>query len=85
MHCALKLFDFDKLNIKPYFIRERGDFMLIGEVTLSTVLTDVGSVFTSMIGYVGSVCQAIVDNPLLLIGFCIPFVFAIITFVKKMF
>ena len=59
--------------------------MFVGEITLASVLTDVGSVFTSMIGYVGSVCQAIVGNPLLLIGFCIPFAFAIVHFVKKMF
>lgn len=59
--------------------------MLIGEVTLSTVLTDIGSVFTSMIGYVGSICETIVGQPLLLIGFCIPFAFAIVSFVKKLF
>lgn len=59
--------------------------MLIGEITLSTVLTDIGSVFTSMIGYVASVCQTIVGNPLLLIGFCIPFSFAIVKFVKRLF
>ena len=59
--------------------------MVIGEVTLSSVLTDIGSVFTSMIGYVGSVCETIVSQPLLLIGFCIPFAFAIVHFVKKMF
>jgi hypothetical protein len=59
--------------------------MVVGEITLTSVLADIGSVFTSMIGYVGSVCQAIVNNPLLLIGFCIPFAFAIVHFVKKMF
>lgn len=59
--------------------------MLIGEITLSSVLTDIGSVFTSMIGYVGSVCETIVGNPLLLIGFCIPFAFAIVKFVRRMF
>lgn len=59
--------------------------MVVGEITLSSVLTDIGSVFTSMIGYVGSVCETIVGNPLLLIGFCIPFAFAIVHFVKKMF
>ena len=59
--------------------------MLFGATTLSTVLTDVGSVFTSFIGYVGSVCETIVSNPLLLLGFCVPFVFAIITLVKRMF
>lgn len=59
--------------------------MVVGEITLATALTDIGSVFTSMIGYVGSVCETIVGNPLLLIGFCIPFAFAIVHFVKKMF
>lgn len=59
--------------------------MVVGEITLTSVLTDIGSVFTSMIGYVGSVCETIVSNPLLLIGFCIPFAFAIVHFVKKMF
>lgn len=53
--------------------------------TLSDVLTNIGSVFTSLIGYVGDVCETIVSNPLLLIGFCIPFVFAIVHFVKKLF
>ena len=59
--------------------------MLFGATTLSTVLTNVGSVFTSFIGYVGSVCETIVSNPLLLLGFCVPFVFAIITLVKRIF
>lgn len=59
--------------------------MVVGEITLASVLTDIGSVFTSMIGYVGSVCETIVGNPLLLIGFCIPFAFAIVHFVKRMF
>lgn len=55
------------------------------ETTLSTVLESIGSVFTALIGYVGNVCETIVGNPLLLIGFSIPFVFAIVSFVKKMF
>ena len=58
---------------------------MIAEITLSTVLTDIGSVFTSMIGYVGNICETIVGNPLLLIGFTIPFVFAIVRFVKALF
>ena len=37
--------------------------MVVGEITLASVLTDIGSVFTSMIGYVGSVCETIVGNP----------------------
>ena len=55
------------------------------ETTLSTVLTDIGSVFESLVGYVGDVCETIVASPLLLIGFCIPFAFAIVTFVKRLF
>lgn len=54
-------------------------------VTLSSVLTDIGSVFTALIGYVGNVCTTIVSQPLLLIGFCIPFAFAIVSFVKRLF
>lgn len=53
--------------------------------TLTTVLSNIGSVFTSLIGYVGSVCETIVQQPLLLIGFCIPFAFAIVHFVKRLF
>ncbi len=59
--------------------------MNVAEITLSSVLTDIGSVFTALIGYVGNVCQTIVNNPLLLIGFCIPFAFAIVKFVKRLF
>lgn len=59
--------------------------MLAADITLTSVLTDIGTVFTSMIGYVGSICETIVSNPLLLVGFCIPFGFAIVSFVKKMF
>ena len=55
------------------------------ETTLETVLTDIGSVFTALIGYVGDVCETIIGNPVLLLGFCIPFSFAIVKFVKKIF
>ena len=55
------------------------------EVTLTSVLENIGSVFTSLIGYVGDICETIVGNPVLLIGFCIPFAFAIVKFVKRMF
>lgn len=59
--------------------------MLAADITLTSVLSDIGSVFTSLVGYVGSVCETIVSNPLLLVGFCIPFGFAIVSFVKKLF
>lgn len=55
------------------------------EITLTSVLADVGSVFTALIGYVGDICETIVSNPLLLLGATIPFAFGIVTFVKKMF
>ena len=55
------------------------------ETTLETVLTNIGSVFTALIGYVGDVCETIVGNPVLLLGFCIPFSFAIVKFVKRIF
>lgn len=54
-------------------------------ITLASVLTDIGSVFESLTGYVGDVCEIIVGNPLLLLGFSIPFAFAIVKFVKRMF
>lgn len=57
----------------------------IAEVTLSSVLTDIGSVFTALISYVSTICETIVSNPLLLVGFCIPFGFAIVSFVKRLF
>lgn len=59
--------------------------MLIGEITLTSVLTDIGTVFTNLIGYVKSICETIVGNPLLLLGFTIPFAFAIVKFVKRLF
>lgn len=55
------------------------------EITLSSVLTDIGSVFTALIGYAGDICEVIAGNPLLLVGFTIPFAFAIVSFVKRLF
>lgn len=58
---------------------------LDGTYTLSSLLTDIGSIFTALIGYVSDVCNAIVSSPLLLIGFAIPFAFAIVAFVRRLF
>lgn len=55
------------------------------EVTLASVLENIGTVFTSLIGYVADICETIVSNPILLLGFSIPFAFAIVKFVKRMF
>lgn len=53
--------------------------------TLSSLLTDIGSIFTALIGYVGNVCTTIVSQPLLLLGVAIPFAFAIVSFVRRLF
>jgi len=53
--------------------------------TLANVLENIGTVFTSLVGYVGDVCSTIVNEPILLLGFSIPFAFAIVKFVKRMF
>ena len=42
--------------------------------TLATLLTDIGSVFSTAITWVGEVAEVIVSNPLLLIGCIIGFV-----------
>ena len=54
-------------------------------VTLATVLTDIGSVFTAIIGYVGDIAELIVGNPLLLIGFVFPLAMGLITFIRRRF
>lgn len=59
--------------------------LVLEAASLSDILTSIGSVFTALIGYVGSICEAIVGQPLLLIGFAIPFAFAIVSFVKRLF
>ena len=51
---------------------------------LSTLLTSVGEVFNAFIGYVGDVCEAIVTNPLLLLGASVGLTFSIVGFVKKL-
>ena len=52
---------------------------------LAGLLSAIGSIFTALISYVGSVCTAITDQPLLLIGVAIPFAFAIVSFVRRLF
>ena len=59
--------------------------MVALDYTLSSLLTDVGSVFTAMIGYVSDICTAIVGSPLLIVGFAIPIAFAIVSFVRRLF
>lgn len=60
--------------------------MLIAEATtMASLLTTIGDIFHALIGYVGDICTAITSQPVLLIGFAIPFTFAVVTFVKKLF
>lgn len=54
-------------------------------MTLAQLLTNIGDIFTALIGYVGDICTAITSQPLLLIGFAIPFTFAIVSFVRRLF
>lgn len=53
-------------------------------VTLSSILTDIGSVFTQIISWVGTVTTTIVSSPLLLIGVSIPIAGAGIGFFKRL-
>ena len=51
---------------------------------LTALLSNVGEVFQAFIGYVADVCEAIVSNPLLLLGASVGLTFAIVSFVKRL-
>ena len=53
--------------------------------TLATTLTALGSVFESMTGYVGSVVETIVNEPLLFIPFGISMTYSVIRITKRLF
>lgn len=44
-------------------------------VTLATILGNIGSVFTSAMGWAGTVGETVVANPLLLVGVVMGFVY----------
>lgn len=46
----------------------------MGEVTISSIVSDIGTVFTGAIGWVGDVATAITANPLLLLGCTVGFI-----------
>ena len=46
----------------------------IMDITLSGLLTDIGSIFTSAIGWVGSVASEVAGEPTLLLWFLLPLV-----------
>lgn len=53
-------------------------------VTLASVLTDIGSVFTALTGWGGSVISFITANPLLLVGSLTGLAFGVIFGVKRL-
>lgn len=53
-------------------------------VTLATVITNIGSVFEGMIGWMGSLLSFIQSNPLILIGFVISFGFVVVALIKRL-
>ena len=59
--------------------------MLIAEITLSSVLTDITSVMTSLFTGVGNVMNIVMENPILFIAVAIPIVGAVIGFTKRFF
>ena len=57
--------------------------MLIGDITLSSVLTDITSIMTSLFAGVGNVIDIIMSNPILLIAVCIPFVGVVVGLARR--
>lgn len=53
--------------------------------TLATTLTALGSVFSSMTGYVGSIVDTIVSTPLLFIPFGVSMTYSVIRITKRLF
>lgn len=53
--------------------------------TLTTTLTNLGSIFTSLMGYVGDVVGVIVEEPLLFIPFGISITYSIVKITKRLF
>lgn len=59
--------------------------LVLEAMTLQELLSTIGSIFTALVGYVGDICNAIAAQPLLLIGFALPFAFAVVSFVRRLF
>lgn len=53
-------------------------------VTLSSILGNITSVFTSAMGWAGSVGEAVVANPLLLVGVVMSFIFVGVGLFRRM-
>ena len=53
--------------------------------TLTSTLTNLGSIFTALMGYVADVVKTIVSEPLLFIPFGISITYSIIKITKRLF
>ena len=52
---------------------------------LSTTLTNLGSIFTGLMGYVATVVETIVSEPLLFIPFGISLTYSVVRITKRLF
>lgn len=52
---------------------------------LSTTLTNLGSIFTGLMGYVATVVETIVSTPLLFIPFGISLTYSVVRITKRLF
>lgn len=52
---------------------------------LSTTLTNLGSIFTGLMGYVATVVETIVSTPLLFIPFGISLTYSVVRIAKRLF
>ena len=59
--------------------------LLFGDITLSSVLTDITSVMTSLFAGVSSVIGIVMDNPILFIAVAIPIIGAVVGFTRRIF
>ena len=59
--------------------------MLVGDITLSSVLTDITAVMTSLFAGVSTVIDTVTSTPLLFIAVAIPIIGAVIGFTKRFF
>ena len=60
------------------------DVLTVPTVTMATIITDISSIVTAAIGWVGDFIEGIVAQPLLMIFICIPLVGLAIGLIKRM-
>lgn len=52
--------------------------------TLASFLSDIGSVLTAVMGWMSDVGEAIVSNPVLLVGIAVPLIFLGVNMFRRM-